>query len=245
MAVNGLELEIQGDVRRQTEALQKTFLETLGWKGVRKLEQFATVNAARALAPYVRDAAPEDSKGLAKSVRGRRSKITRPGAVVGPVGGKRGAWYAWLVVKGTRPHTIPKITARNLFSTTKVIEHPGTRGNNFIINTVERKIKVGQDAMSKTIVLLMTDVAKRNKVLGLEIEYANGTATKFQSEQALRHWDKPDFVGPLTPLQAFARGKRETNDKVKAIAHTARVRQLRQDAGVFGISPNMSNLRAG
>ena len=63
MAVNGLELEIQGDVRRQTEALQKVFLESLGWKGVRKLEQFATVNAARALAPYVRDAAPTDSKG--------------------------------------------------------------------------------------------------------------------------------------------------------------------------------------
>jgi len=36
MAVNGLELEIQGDVRRQTELLQKTFLESLGWKGVRK-----------------------------------------------------------------------------------------------------------------------------------------------------------------------------------------------------------------
>lgn len=245
MAVNGLELEIQGDVRKQTEALQKTFLETLGWKGVRKLEQFATVNAARALAPYVRDAAPEDSKSLAKSVRGRRSKITRPGAVVGPVGGKRGAWYAWLVVKGTKPHTIPKITARNLFSTTKVIEHPGTRGNNFIIQTVERKIKVGQDAMAKTIVLLMTDVAKRNKVLGLEIEYANGTATKFQSEQALRHWNKPDFIGPLTPLQAEGKRRREASDKVKAIAHTARVRQLRRDAAVFGISPNMSNLRAG
>ena len=245
MAVNGLELEIQGDVRRQTEALQKVFLESLGWKGVRKLEQFATVNAARALAPYVRDAAPTDSKGLAKSVRGRRSKITRPGAVVGPVGGKKGAWYAWLVVKGTRPHTIPKITARNLFTTQKVIEHPGTRGDNFVIKTVERKIKVGQDAMAKTIVLLMTDVAKRNKVLGLEIEYANGTATKFQQEEALKKWNKPDFVGPLTPLQAEGKRRREATDKVKAIAHTARVRQLRADAQVFGISPNMSNLRAG
>lgn len=109
MAVNGLELEIQGNVRQQTEALQKVFLETLGWKGIRKLEQFATVNAARALAPYVRDAAPTDSKFLAKNVRGRRSRITRPGAIVGPVGGKKHAWYSWFVVKGTKPHTIPKI----------------------------------------------------------------------------------------------------------------------------------------
>ena len=62
MAVNGLELEIQGDVRKQTDALQKVFLETLGWKGIRKLEQFATVNAARALAPYVRAAAPTDGR---------------------------------------------------------------------------------------------------------------------------------------------------------------------------------------
>lgn len=245
MAINGLEIEIQGDVRRQTEALQKTLLETLGWKGVRKLEQFATVNAARALAPYVRAAAPSDSKSLAKNVRGRRSRITRPGAIVGPVAGKKHSWYAWFVVKGTKPHTIPKITARNLFTTQKVIEHPGTRGNNFVSTTVERNIRVGQDAMAKTIVLLMNDVAMRNKVLGLEIEYANGTATKFQQEEALRHWNKPDFIGPLTPLQAEAKRRREASDKVKAIAHTARVRQLRQDAQVFGIRPNMSNLRAG
>jgi hypothetical protein len=85
----------------------------------------------------------------------------------------------------------------------------------------------------------------RAKVLGLEIEYANGTATKFQQEQSLRQWNKPDFVGPLTPLQAEGKRRRVASDKVKAIATSARANRLRSDAAVFGISPNMSNLRAG
>jgi len=82
-------------------------------------------------------------------------------------------------------------------------------------------------------------------VLGLEIAYANGTATKFQSEKALQQWNKPDFVGPLTPLQAEAKRRNQASDKVKAIASSARNNRLRADAKVFGIKPNMSNLRAG
>jgi hypothetical protein len=99
--------------------------------------------------------------------------------------------------------------------------------------------------MAKTIVLLLNDEAMRAKVLGLEIEYANGTATKFQAESALRQWNKPDFIGPLTPLQAEARRRNQASDKVKAIARSGRIAQLKQDAAVFGIKPNMSNLRAG
>lgn len=212
MAVNGLELEIQGDVRKQTEALQKVFLETLGWKGIRKLEQFATVNAARALAPYVKAAAPTDSKQLAKSVRGRKSRITRPGAIVGPVGGKKGAWYGWLIVKGIRPHRIPKLTGgqqagqavrstldrlgagHSIFGPTPGFMHPGVRGDNFVINTVAAKIQVGQDAMAATIVLLLNDEAKRNQVLGLEASYKNKTASRWQSEPWGRHWKDADYL---------------------------------------------------
>jgi len=245
VAKAAVEIELQGNVRAEAEALQKAFLNSLGWKGVRKLEQFATVNAARALAKPVREKAPTDLGGLAKSVRGRRSRITRPGAIVGPVGGKKYAWYSWFVVKGTKPHTIPKVTAANLFSDRKFIEHPGTRGNNFVIEAVEANIQLAKDAMAKTIVLLLNDEAMRAKVLGLEIEYANGTATKFQQEQSLRQWNKPDFVGPLTPLQAEGKRRAEANDKIKRIARSARNERLRADAAVFGIRPNMSNLRAG
>jgi len=245
VAKGTVEIQLQGNVRAEAEALQKVFLNSLGWRGVRKLEQFATVNAARALAKPVREKAPKDLGGLAKSVRGRRSRITRPGAIVGPVAGKKHAWYAWFAVKGTKPHTIPKVTAANLFSDRKFIEHPGTRGNNFVIDAVEANIQLAKDAMAKTIVLLINDEAMRNKVLGLEIEYANGTATKFQSEQALRQWNKPDFIGPLTPLQAEGKRRNQASDKVKVLAANKRLAQFKQDAQVFGIKPNMSNLRAG
>jgi len=245
VAKGTVEIQLQGNVRAEAEALQKVFLNSLGWRGVRKLEQFATVNAARALAKPVREKAPKDLGQLAKSVRGRRSRITRPGAIVGPVAGKKHAWYAWFAVKGTKPHTIPKITAANLFSDRKFIEHPGIRGNNFVIEAVEANIQLAKDAMAKTIVLLINDEAMRNKVLGLEIEYANGTATKFQQEQALRQWNKPDFIGPLTPLQAEGKRRREASDKIKVLAANKRLAQLKQDAQVFGIKPNMSNLRAG
>ena len=245
MAKGTVEIQLQGNVRAEAEALQKVFLNSLGWRGVRKLEQFATVNAARALAKPVREKAPKDLGGLAKSVRGRRSRITRPGAIVGPVAGKKHAWYAWFAVKGTKPHTIPKVTAKNLFSDRKFIEHPGTRGNNFVIEAVEANIQLAKDAMAKTIVLLINDEAMRNKVLGLEIEYANGTATKFQSEQALRQWNKPDFIGPLTSLQAEGKRRNQASDKVKAIAADKRLAKFKQDVQVFGIKPNMSNLRAG
>jgi hypothetical protein len=245
VAKGTVEIQLQGNVRAEAQALQKVFLNSLGWRGVRKLEQFATVNAARALAKPVREKAPKDLGGLAKSVRGRRSRITRPGAIVGPVAGKKHAWYAWFAVKGTKPHTIPKVTAANLFSDRKFIEHPGTRGNNFVIEAVEANIQLAKDAMAKTIVLLINDEAMRNKVLGLEIEYANGTATKFQSEQALRQWNKPDFIGPLTPLQAEGKRRNQASDKVKVLAANKRLAQFKQDAQVFGIKPNMSNLRAG
>jgi hypothetical protein len=228
VAVNGLELEIQGDVRKQTDALQKVFLETLGWKGIRKLEQFATVNAARAFAPYVRAAAPTDSKQLAKSVRGRKSKITKPGAVVGPVGGRKGAYYAWMVVKGTSAHRIPKLTGgqragaaanaaldrlgagHSIFGPTPGFLHPGVRGDNFVIETVAAKIQVGKDAMAATIVLLLNDTAKRNQVLGLEASYKNKTAARWQSEPWGRYWKDADYLETVFGSNQKGTRRRET-----------------------------------
>jgi hypothetical protein len=254
-----LEIKLQGQIRAEAKALQDAFLNTLGWKGVRKLEQFAVVNAARAYAPYVRAAAPKDIGGLAKSVRGRRSRYQKPGAIVGPTQGKKQAWYSRFVIYGAKPHTIPRTNAvaqainrrldaagagYSVFDQGR-IKHPGAKRNNFVIPAVEQNYQKGADAFGATVVLLLNDEAKRAKVLGLEIEYANGTAAKWQGNPALRNWNKPDFVGPLTPLQAYARSKREASDKIKAIAASGRAQQLRQDARVFGIRPNMSNLRTG
>lgn len=227
MAINGLEVQIQGNVRKQTEALQKVFLETLGWKGIRKLEQFATVNAARALAPYVRAAAPEHSKLMAKVIRGRKSRLTKPGAIVGPVGGRKGAWYSWFVVKGVNPHRIPKLTAgqkagaainarldrigagHSIFGPTPGFLHPGTRGDNFVVKATAANINKAEDAMAATIVLLLTDTAKREQVLGLEASYKNKTASRWQAEPWGRHWKDADYLESV--FGSNAKGTRPKN----------------------------------
>jgi len=250
MMPTSLELEMQGQIRGQAEQLQKAFLNSLGWKGVRKLEQFATVNAARAWAKSVRNEAPQKSGALAKTVRGRRSRYTRPGAVVGPTVGKKHAWWARFVIQGTKPHTIPTVTAANLFSNTRFIQHPGVQGDPFVDRAIAKNYNIGADAFGATIVMLMTDEAKRAKVLGMEIEYANRTAAQWQgggeSREWISHWSDPNFVGPLTTTQSYFRSRTSGgSDKIRAIAASARTQRLRQDAKVFGIKPNMSNLRAG
>ena len=245
-----LELEMQGQIRGQAEQLQKAFLNTLGWKGVRKLEQFATVNAARAWAKSVRAEAPAKSGALAKTVRGRRSRYTRPGAVVGPTVGRKHAWWARFVIRGTKPHTIPTVTAGNLFSDRRFIQHPGTQGDPFVDRAIAKNYSVGANAFGATIVMLMTDEVKRAKVLGFEIEYANRTAAQWQgggeAREWISHWSDPDFIGPLTTTESYFRSRIGVgSDKIKAIAASQRHLQLRQDAKVFGIKPNMNNLRIG
>lgn len=244
MPKSALEIRMQGKVRAEAQALQDTFLNTLGWKGVRKLEQFATVNAARALAKPVRDGAPKGSGLLAKSVRGRRSRITRPGAVVGPVMGKKHSWWAWFVVRGTKPHTIPKMTVGSVLRPNqRFIQHPGTRPDPFVDRAVMSNIGLGEDAFGATVVLLLNDEAKRNKVLGLEESYKNGTAAQWQSKPYMRHWKNADYIDPLW---SGLKLPHDAPDRVKIIAagrpiYDAYNRQ--RGSAAYGVVPRVKTLR--
>lgn len=202
MARSLLELKIQGDVRREAKALQDVFLNTLGWNGIRKLEQFATVNAARAVQVPVKEAAPGGARGrIGAYVRGRRSRILRPGAIVGPVAGKKAAWYAKFVVYGTKRHDIPKYNVGSfLVFGGKVrtrVKHPGAKGNNFIGPTVDRNMLKVQEAFIGTIALFMRDEAMRNKVVGLELAYKGQTAAKWQQSEWGRHYKNADYLEPF------------------------------------------------
>jgi hypothetical protein len=179
MAKTGIEVRIQGNVREQTNRLVRAFGQTLGWSGIRKLEQFATVNAARALQPDVKSAAPDgDSGKLAKAVVARRSRLTKPGAIVGPKQGKSGAFYARFVVYGTRAHAIPKAdrTAYLFFSgaVRSRVKHPGARADNFVTQTAERQIDKAERAYTATVQALLEDAALRERVLGFEVRYRSG-----------------------------------------------------------------------
>jgi hypothetical protein len=200
MPFNALELRLQGQIRSEAKALQDAFLKTLGWQGVRKLEQFAVTNAARAWGKKggpVANAAPSGDGILRKSIRGRRSRITRPGAVVGPMLGSKGAWWARFVIRGAEPHYIPKLTVSTLFSQSSFIDHPGVRPNPFVDRAIESNYNVGADAFSATIALLMQDEAKRNKVLGLEAKYKDQKAAYWQSQPWGRHWKNAEWLEPF------------------------------------------------
>lgn len=241
MAKNALELTLQGDVRKQGEQLQKAFLNTLGWKGIRKLEQFATVNAARALQRDVRDAAPDGPTGLmGKSVRGRRSRITRPGAIVGPVAGKKGAWYAWFVVKGVKPHSLKGGVAGKLGPK----NHPGIPPNNFVIETVEANIQKATDAMAATIVLMLEDEAFRNMVVGLEVAYQGKKAAYWQSQKWGRHWKNADYMEGVASASSFT-GKNRTEADWARLRKAASVQNIykRRASGIMGVVPKMNGIR--
>jgi HK97 gp10 family phage protein len=176
MAKGALEIEIQGKVRQETKKLADTFLNTLGWKGIRKLERFATLNGARAIEPDVRAAAPRKSGKLAKYVKARRARLTAGGAIVGPQQGKNKAWYAKFVVYGTKAHIqSPRDQGPGwlVFENRVVskVEHPGAKGDNFVAETAERNIAKVRNAFEATIGKLIEDEALRNKVLGFEANY--------------------------------------------------------------------------
>jgi len=242
MAKSALEIVIKGDVQREAQNLWDAFESTLGQKGVRKLEKFATVNAARALAPFVRDAAPSRHGLLKKSVRGRRSRLISTGAVVGPVGGKKHAWYGWWVVRGTKPHRIPKpgvagrVTLLFGGQLHHSSDHPGSKTNNFVDRAIAAHLSAGQDAFGATIALIFASEAFRKKILGLEIEYANKSAARWQGDKTMKYWNRPDYVEPLPgTLAAEGKRRRVEAEKVQQLLRTARLTRLKTEAENWGI----------
>jgi hypothetical protein len=224
MPFNAMELRLQGQIRSEAKGLQDAFLKTLGWQGVRKLEQFAVTNAARAWGKkggVVANAAPSDHGLLRKSIRGRRSRITRPGAIVGPMLGGKGAWWARFVIRGAKAHYIPKLTVASLYTQSSFIDHPGVRANPFVDRAIESNYNIGADAFSATIVLLMTDEAKRNQVVGLEAKYKDQKAAYWQSQPWGRNWKNADYLEPFSATHYMPEGP----ERVRQIAAGLSLRQ--------------------
>lgn len=182
-----LEITIQQDVvLREIKNLQDALGNAFHPRELDKMAQFATVNAARALQDSVRRESPDRSGFMDKQVKGRRSRLTRPGAIVGPVGGKKGAWYAKFVVYGTKAHRIyGSVGGKADFlgasinkplkllsgQTVNAVRHPGAQSNNFVVRASERNIDRATDAYVASMAKFMTDDHFRQKVVGLNAYY--------------------------------------------------------------------------
>jgi hypothetical protein len=182
-----LEITIKEDVvLREIRNLQQALGNAFHPRELDKMAQFATVNAARALQDPVRRESPDRSGFMDKQVKGRRSRLTRPGAIVGPVGGKKGAWYAKFVVYGTKAHRIyGSVGGKADFlgasinkplklisgQTVNAVRHPGAQSNNFVVRAAERNIDRATDAYAASMAKFMTDDHFRQKVIGLQAYY--------------------------------------------------------------------------
>lgn len=238
MPFNAMELQLQGKIRSEAKALQNAFLDTLGWKGVRKLEQFAVVNAARAWGAKngpVANAAPTGSGVLRKSIRGRRSRILRPGAIVGPMLGSKNAWWARFVIRGVKPHYIPKLTVASLYMQSSFIDHPGVNANPFVDRAIESNYNLGYDAFSATIALMMTDEAKRNKVLGLEAKYKDQKAAYWQSKDWGRHWKNADWLEPFHATHYMPHGPERIRQEAAGLNLRSEYAALSAGQGTYGV----------
>jgi hypothetical protein len=186
MPINPLEITIQKEVVSEIQRLQKALGAAFSPRELNRMAQFATVNAAKAVQDEVRAAAPTNSGLMAKKVKARRSRITRPGAIVGPIQGKKGAWYSKFVIYGTKKHVIygnvgTAVTARDaVFHPLKLLSgavvakanHPGARADHFVTETAWRNIAQARDAYGATIARLITDEQFRGMVVGLQAKYA-------------------------------------------------------------------------
>jgi hypothetical protein len=126
-------------VKGLDEALEA--LEVFDQPQLDKSAQKVMSAAARSLVTPIRRAAPRGKTGrLAASVSARKGKRDRPSAVVGPRGGRRGAFYRHFVIGGTRPHRIePRHVGGFLLfggHWVPAIEHPGSKPNPFVDRAV-------------------------------------------------------------------------------------------------------------
>jgi hypothetical protein len=184
-----------------------------------------------------------------QSVRGRRSRITRPGGIVGPVAGKKGAWYAWWTVKGTKPHSLKakqsatRRVAETLSGITNPLNHPGTPGSNWVEATVVAYKEKALDAFGATVTLLMEDQAARNKVLGLEVAYANQSAAVWQSQPYMRHWKNAEYMEGVKSASSMSGKNRSESEWAQLGAASARLRTYKSRAsGSLGVVPKIRGI---
>lgn len=182
-----LEVVIKDDlVLREIANLRAALGSAFSPRELDKMAQFATVNAARAIQQDVKAESPDRTGFMDKQVKGRRSRLTRPGAIVGPVQGKSKAWYAKFVVYGTKPHriyggvgagadligaVINKPLKLLSGQTVAAVRHPGARSNDFVQRAAQRNADKIADAYTASMAKFMTDDHFRKKVVGLEAYY--------------------------------------------------------------------------
>lgn len=168
-----LTIKLEGD-----ESLKLALKAGFNENAMRSFTNRATLEAARALVKPMKAAAPVGNDGAPearKVIKARRARKKGGGAIVGIKAGKGGVWYAKFVVKPTRPHTILAGKRFKFLSfgggLYKGVQHPGTKGNPFVVESAEANLGLAREAFTKTVARLMTDEAFRKHVRGLRARF--------------------------------------------------------------------------
>ena len=160
-ANNSLVLQIKTD--KAYDNLMLGFYAADNPSGFKRMQSFATLNAARKMLQPMKQAAPTGTTTtnpgrLKKNVKARGVRFNRPGAVVGVKRGKNDAWYAWFVTAGRSGR---RTTKRGLVSVQPVSGRP------FVSDTVKRGgiIDSAMEAYSATVEKFLNDGAFRNTIM--------------------------------------------------------------------------------
>ena len=150
---------LQATADRNFDQLRLGFLKGSNPSAFKRLMSFAALNAARTLQKPMKDAAPKGETGrLKKQVKARKARFNNPAAVVGIKGGRKGAFYGWLVVSGTGQR---RTTANGTFSV------KGVKARPFIDEVVKKPANMSRalESYSKTVAAYFNDAAFRNTIL--------------------------------------------------------------------------------
>jgi hypothetical protein len=159
----GLEVTISKETSASLKDLESNLRRAYAPKVVVNVLQRATLDGANALRPAVQSALP--SGRMQKAVRAKASRFIKPASYVGISPGKsrrdiRGAWWAWIYVKGARPHLMKNrgggsgsaralMTKNGLFA---AVNHPGSKGKGPVVErAVEANLRTALTAMNTSI----------------------------------------------------------------------------------------------
>ncbi len=161
MAEGGINFTLKVDPK--FKAYELGFLEGSNPTAYRRLMSFATVNAARTYSKPIKALAPRGKSGnLAKGVKARAGRYSKPSAVVGPLfagrGSKKNPWYRWIVVKGTSGR---RKTKRGIVSVKAITP------NKFVNRAVDNRTNEQKavDAFHNTVEAFYNNTVFRGRIL--------------------------------------------------------------------------------
>jgi hypothetical protein len=150
---------VEGQFDSNYDQLRLGFLKGSNPTAFKRLMNFATLNAARTLKKPIQDAAPRGETGkLKKNIKARGARYNRPAAIVGVKGGRKGAFYGWLVVKGIGSR---RRTENGTFTVKAVKAKP------FVDQVVKKQSNLDRavESYSKTVAAFFNDQPFRNTIL--------------------------------------------------------------------------------